>query len=84
MDTGHQSKTSSSKKWTCKKRDFAAEIICLRPSPLLRFCLGWSSNFDTLSACTVYSLLFDREGGRGRFEPDRRLEGQQITKLGEK
>ncbi len=39
-----KSKMSSSKKLTCK-RTLRQVFICLRPPPLLRFCLGWSSNF---------------------------------------
>ncbi len=39
-----QCKMSSSKKFPCKGT-LTQVFICLRPPPLLDFCLGWSSNF---------------------------------------
>jgi hypothetical protein len=58
------------------KRDFAAVFICLRPiTP------------NPLAHCTdstVQYLFTQGRGGGGRVEPERRLEGQQFTKLGRK
>jgi hypothetical protein len=61
---------SSPKKFTYKGT-LRQVFICLRPPPLLGFCLGWSSNF----AGSEY-LTQGRGGGVGGGEPERRLEGQ--------
>ncbi len=94
------------------ERDFVAGV-CLSeaPSPLLSFCLGWSSNFlgsksgryrvlnfsriwsptglntprplpATHRPYTYCTLTQGRE--RGGVEPERKLKGQQFTKLGRK
>ena len=59
-------------------RDFAAGVYLSEaqnpiPSPL-----------DTLYTCTIQSTNSHREGGGGRVEPERRIEGQHLTKLGRK
>ncbi len=70
---------SSSKKMDLN-RDFAAGVYFseaqnpIPPPPLLTHCM------TVRVYCTVYS---DRKEGRG-VEPERRLEGQQFTKLGRK
>ncbi len=58
----------------CFKGTLRQVFICLRPEPpLARFI-------------RVYIILIHSWKGRGagRVEPDRRLEGQQFTKLGRK
>ncbi len=55
---GTKAKCLHLKKLTCKGT-LRQVFICLRPPPLLGFCLGW-------------------------VEPERRLGGQQFTKLGRK
>ncbi len=58
------------KKFTCKGT-FRQVFICLKPPPPLQ---------------TVYVqvLIHTGKGGGGRVELERRLEGQQVTKLGRK
>jgi hypothetical protein len=72
-----QCKMSSSKKLTCKGT-FWQVFICLRP------CMPYTP--PPLTHCkSVYSTYTysDRKGrGGGRVEPEKRLEGQQFTKLG--
>ncbi len=54
-------------------------FICLRPRT------PYPPPLYTLYTCTVYSILIHRgKGGRGRVEPERRLERLQFTKLGRK
>ncbi len=69
---------SSCKKLTCKGT-LRQVFICLRPPPLLVFCLGWS--------VYIFTQKRQKRGtGGGRVEPERRGEGQQggveITNLG--
>jgi hypothetical protein len=48
------------KKLTCKGT-LRQEFICLRPPPLLGFCLGWSGNFvgsESVVTKTVFSEIF--------------------------
>ncbi len=100
--------SSHLKQLTCKGT-LRQGFICLRPPPLLGFCLGWCSNFvgsesgqiqsvkllqnmvrvsnrtppPPLHTVYVYTVYLFTRGG-GRVEPERRLEGQQVTKLGRK
>jgi hypothetical protein len=46
---------SSSKKLTCKGT-LRQVLICLRPPPLLGFCLGWSSNFIGSESGQIHSV----------------------------
>ncbi len=89
-------------------------FICLKPPPLLAFCLGLSSNFvdfesgqmqsvknraeyglqqdstppapsQPYTVCKYCTLTQGRvAAGEGGGEPERRLEGQQFTTLGQK
>jgi hypothetical protein len=90
-----KAKWSHLKKLTCKET-LRQVFICLRPSPLLGFCLGWSKPLNNMVSnktqhpppshshtLSVYTVLWAGKGG-GRVEPERRLEGQQFTKLGRK
>ncbi len=43
------------KKWTCKGT-LRQVFICLRPPPLLGFCLGWSSKFVGSESCQIQSV----------------------------
>jgi hypothetical protein len=69
----HQSKMSSFKKITCKGT-LRQVFIVLSPLPL-----------PTLTHCIrVYCKLIHKGKGRGRDEPDGRLERHQLTMLGRK
>jgi hypothetical protein len=68
---------SSSKKFDLS-RDFAAGVYLSEaqnpipaPTPL-----------HTVYVFTVYVFIHTGKGGGGRVEPERRLKGQQFTKLG--
>jgi hypothetical protein len=70
---------SSSKKIDLLK-DFAQVFICLRPRtpyPPLPYTLYTSIQY-------TFSHTGKEGGGGGRVKPERRLEGQQFTKLGQK
>jgi hypothetical protein len=65
------------KNLTCKGT-LRQVFICPRPStpyPLPPYIMY---------ACIQYVYLFTHRGGGGRVEPERRLEGQEFTKLGRK
>jgi hypothetical protein len=68
---------SSSKKKLTSKGTLRQVFICLRPRP------PYPKPLHTEYVYTVY--LFAQERGEGgRVEPERRLEGQQCTKLDRK
>ncbi len=68
------------KKFTCKGT-VQQVFICLRPPPPRQ-----PHTSPPLTHCIrVYSILIHTgKGGRGESQPERRLEGQQFTKLGRK
>jgi hypothetical protein len=82
---------SSSKQLSCKGT-LRQVCICLMPPLLLGFCLGWCSNFvgSESGQCMVSNrtqhVLYSTstQGRRGRVELERRLEGQNFTKLDQK
>ncbi len=39
-----------------KNLTFRQVFICLRPPPLLGFCLGWSNNFVGSESCQIQSV----------------------------
>jgi hypothetical protein len=65
---------SSSENITCKKRDFAAGVFLSEAQNPIS---------PPLHTIRVNTSTLGRWGG-GRFEPERRGEGQQFTKLGRK
>ncbi len=65
---------SSSKKIDLLLRDFAAGVYLYVPPPPP----------NTLYPCTQYEYTYSHREGGGGIEPERKLEGQQYTKLGRK
>jgi hypothetical protein len=77
---GRKCKMSSSKKFTCKGT-LGQVFICLRPPPLIRH---HTIPIYALYTSTQYTFSHGEGGEGGRVESERRLEGQQFTKLGRK
>jgi hypothetical protein len=70
------------KKLTCKGT-LRQVFICLRPASLLRPHGPYRPPPYTLYTSILYILIHTWRGGE-RVKPERRLEGQQFTKLGRK